>query len=590
MSKRAELICLFASLALAAPGCTFKKKPDPGMTIRIAAPERIRGLDPAFADDATTAQEVGRAYEGLFQYHYLKRPYELIPALAVSMPEVSADGTLLTIRLRKGVLFQDDPCFQVTGGKGRELTADDAVYSFKRLADPAIGASGSWIFDGRIKGYRAWREAVAAAAAANGSKTDYALPIEGLKAVDRYTLEIRLERPIRTFAHLLAMPFAAIVAREAVEYHGDGFRARAVGTGPFRLAQFSVGGRLTWERNPTFRGELYPSEGAPGDREAGLLEDAGKRLPLVDRLVVEMHSEARSQWQAFLGGRLALAAIPPESFAQTVTPAKELGPELKAKGISLVKAPEPHVTHETFNLTDPVVGKSVHLRQALSLVVNPDPWIQLFHSGQAMPAQGPIPPGIEGNDPKFENPYRRYNLSRAKDLLARAGYPGGAGLAPLRYLTADDGASLQMADYLKKAFELIGVKLDVQALPRAEFMRAFKARQGQLWSGAWKADYPDAENFFQLFYGKNADGGPNDSGYRNEEFDRLFEKAAGLADSKERMDAYRAMTARVAEDCPWIFGAHRVAYTVLQSGLKNYKHHDFDFGRAKYWRLAPAVK
>lgn len=574
-------VLVLSSFALAS--CTSKTKSDPPGTLRLSLSSKIKGMDPIFADDLYSGTEVARTYEGLLQYHYLKRPYVLVPNLAEAMPEISKDGKTLTFKLKKGVLFQDDPCFKESSGKGREMTAEDVVYSFKRLADPKLMSSGWWLFDGKIAGLNEWRET-------SKDGANYAAPVEGLKAIDRYTVQITLKQRNSQFIYALAMPFSFVVPREAVEHYGKEFINHPVGTGPFRIQEFNPNSKLVWVKNPTFRKETYPSEGEKGDKEAGLLDDAGKPLPFADKMIVQIFEESQPMWLTFLSGKLDAAGIPKDNFQQAVTPNKDLSPDLKAKGIQLTKSADLDITHYSFNMADPLLGKNKYLRQAMSLAYDQAQYNELFYNGRAVAAQGPIPPGIEGYDPEFKNPFRQYNVARAKELMAKAGYPDGKGLAPLEYNTLADSTSRQSAEYAQKMFGAIGVQLKVNTYSWPEFQASVKNKKGQIWSFAWAADYPDAENFLQLFYSKNVSPGPNDSNYRNPEFDKLYEQALQLPDSPERTALYKKMVALIVEDCPWIFGAHRIVFSLTQPWLKNFKRHAFDHGAAKYYRVDPALK
>jgi len=559
--------------------CTHRKL-EPPNTLHLSTEAKIKGLDPIFADDVYAGLQTSQVYETLLQYHYLKRPYVLVPLLADSMPTISQDGLTYTFPIKKGVLFQDDRAFAATEGKGREMTAEDVVYSFKRLADPKLVSSGWWILDGKVAGLNAWREM-----ASRSKVTDYTSDVEGLKALDRYTVQIKLTKRSAQFLYSLAMPFTAIVPKEAVETYGKEFLNHPVGTGPFRLAEYNPNSKIIWDKNPTYRKELYPSEGEAGDREAGLMEDAGKSLPLSDRIVVQVMVERQPAWLNFLAGKLDMSAIPKDNFASAITPTQELSQELKAKGIQLTKSPSIDITHGAFNMEDPVLGKNKYLRQAISLAYDEATFINLFFNGRAIPAQGPIPPGLAGYDASLKNPYRQFNIAKARDLMIKAGYPGGQGLGPLEYSTTAETLGRQQAEYAQKMMEAIGVKLKVNSYSWPQFTEAVKNKKAQLWDQAWLADYPDAENFLQLFYSKNATPGPNDSNYSNPEYDRLYEKALTLSDGPERTDLYQKMVAIVVEDCPWIFGSHRLSYVLTQPWLKNYKPNDFDHGRWKYYRV-----
>jgi ABC-type transport system substrate-binding protein len=303
-----------------------------------------------------------------------------------------------------------------------------------------------------------------------------------------------------------------------------------------------------------------------------------------------VYEESQPMWLTFMQGKLDSAGIPKDNFGQAVTKEQELTPELKQKGIRLAKVPSLDITHFSFNMTDPLVGKNKFLRQAMSVAYDEGPSIELFYNGRALAAQGPIPPGLAGYDPNFKNPYRQFNLAKAKELLAKAGYPEGKGLPLIEYNTLADSTSRQMNEYAQKVFGAIGVKLKVNTYSWPEFQQKVKNKQGQLWSFAWQADYPDAENFLQLFYGKNASPGPNDANYSNPEFDRLYEKALLLQDSPERTEIYKKMVQIVVEDCPWIFGVHRIVYGLSYPWLKNVKPHELDHTRYKYYRIDDSLK
>jgi ABC-type transport system substrate-binding protein len=566
-------------------GCTLKNKAEPPNTLHLVAEEKVKGLDPIFADDLYSGNQVGQVYEGLLQYHYLKRPYVLVPNLAESLPEVSQDRLTYKFHLKKGVLFQDDKCFKATHGKGREMTADDVVYSFKRIADPRLASLGWWLFDGKLLGLNEWRDR-----SSTEVLTHYNQMIEGLKALDKYTVQFKLIRPSSQFLYAFAMPFTGIVPHEAVEEYGREFLNHPVGTGPFKLSEYNPSSKIVWDRNPNYRDEFYPQEGAPGDQEAGLLADAGKKLPLSDRIIIDVFVERQPMWLNFLSGKIDVTAIPKDNFSSAITPSKELTPELSARGIRLVKSAEIDVTHLSFNMADPLLGQNKYLRQALSLAYDEGTFIELFFNGRAIQAQGPIPPGVSGYDPELKNPYRQFNLARAKDYLAKAGYPEGKGLPSFEYATTADSVGRQEAEYLQKIMAPIGVKIEVSSYSWPQFQEAIRNKKGQLWMFAWQADYPDAENFLQLFYSKNSSPGPNDSNYSNKQYDLDYEQSLLLPDGPQRTELYKKMVKLLVEDCPWIFGAHRLGYALTQPWLKNYKVSDFDHSRYKYYRVDSQLK
>ncbi|MCK4283968.1 MAG: ABC transporter substrate-binding protein [Candidatus Brocadiae bacterium] len=569
-------------------GCSNDPYPPPGdkKVMYGVLGEDPHGLDPVQAGDTLSHGIISQMYESLFEYHYLERPYALKPCLAESMPEVSADGLVYTIRIKRGVHFQDDACFVATGGKGRELTAGDFVYAIKRLADFANKPRGWWLLQGKVVGLDEFNEESVETAAAGG-KMDYDQPVAGLSAPDRYTLQIRLKERYPQLKYALQMSYTAAVPREAVEYYGEDFVNRPVGTGPFRLKEWRKRWKLVLERNPTHRDDFYPDRGEPGDREAGLLDAAGSKLPLVDEVYYTIVSEAQPAWLLFKQGYRDASGISKDNFNQAITPAKELSDEFEAKGIRLTKFPEMVVYYVAFNMKNPVVGTNKKLRQAMSLAYDTEWRIEHFANGRAVSAQGPIPPGMFGYDPELKNPYKQFDPEKARQKLAEAGYPGGIGPDGERLeITYDIGSAVPAARQAALVFagdmEAIGIKVDIQTNTWAEFLRKNKDGRLQVFGVGWILDYPDPENFLQLLYGPNKAPGPNGSNYDNPEFNRLFERMKAMDDTPERLVIIRKMVDIVVEDAPWIPGTHSVSYTLHHQWVKNVKPHAITGGNLKY--------
>jgi oligopeptide transport system substrate-binding protein len=566
------LVTLIALLGIFS-SCT-KKSDVTEKVLTIAVPQKVKGLDPVYADDRYSSNEVSRIYEGLLEYHYLKRPYVLVPNLAEALPEVSADGLTYTFKIRKGVLFQDDKAFQ--DGKGRELTAHDFVYSLKRLADPKLQSTGWWILDGKIKGLNEWRNKYAEQPTVN-----YDDLIEGLKALDDQTLQFVLNNPYPQFLYSLAMPFTFVVAKEVVEFYGKEFLNHPVGTGPFKLPEFTQTNRIVYTKNPTFRSKLYPSDGSEEFAKLGFIEDAGKPLPFVDKVVVDIIIENQPRWLQFMKGNLDYVSIPKDNFDTAVTPTREISPDLKEKGILMDITPSLDVTYIAFN-HDMKVFQNVKLRRAMMLAYDETKSNELFYNNTALPAQSVIPPGIAGHINDYKNPYRGPDLEKAKQLLAEAGYPEGKGLPVITYDCPTSTVSRQMGEFFRDQMAQIGINVTVVQNQWPELQRKINNRIVMTYGIAWGADYPDAENFLQLLYGPNKSPGANGSGYDNPEMNRLYKVSSVMQDSPERTAIYEKMYRMAAEDVPWIFGVHHQQFSLKHSWLKNYYYTDFDSGQAQY--------
>ncbi len=570
----------FVALVLAAvavfSGCTSKNKKIEN-AIYLATVAKIKGMDPAQAQDQYSSNEIVRVYEGLLQFHPFKRPYVLEALLAESMPRVSPNGLEYVFKIRKGVLFQDDAAFP--GGKGRELKAQDFVYSIKRIADPKVQSSGWWLFEGRIQGLDEWQET-----AKKSGKADYDARIAGLEAVDDYTLRFRLKAPYPQFLYALAMPYGSVVAREVVEKYGSEFINHPVGTGPFQVKDYNPNDKIVYVRNPNYWPAKFPGEGAPGDD----MSDAGKSLPFVDKVEVRVIVESQPRWLHFMKGDIDTVAIPKDNMKEALTDDRELKPELKAKGVELIKETALDLTYTAMNNESDEIKqfKDKRVRQAISLALDDTESIQLFYNGMATKAQTPVPPGISGHDSSYKNPYRTGDIDKARKLLSEAGFPGGKGFPVINYDTGADTTSRQMADYFVNQMKQIGLQVQVHQNAWPALLEKIKNRKVHMWGIAWGADYPDAENFLQLFYGPNAQpGGMNGSYYKNPNFDRLFERARVMQDSPQRTEMYKQLARMVAEDCPVVFGVHRVAVALRQPWVKNSKYQEFMINSSKYIRI-----
>ena len=553
----------------------------------VGSTERIRGFDPITSSDTTSMAAICKVYEGLYEYEYLVRPYTLKPMLAAGMPEISPDRLTYTIHLKKGVRFADDPCFP--DGQGRELTAADFVYSIKRLADVKNLSTRFFSLEGRVVGLDEYRSE-------SGQRTvSYDEPVEGIQALDRYTIQIKLKEPYPQLPYVLTQSETFPVAREAVEFYGKEFLNHPVGDGPYRLSSWRWRNyAIEFERNPTYHGDTYPTRGAPGDRENGLLDDAGKPIPFLDRITQYVIADDSTEWLMFLSGKLAASGISRQNFDAVITSQKELTPELKSRGLWLDKSPRMATFYVGFNMEDPVVGPNKKLRQALACAVDLPTWVK-FYNDRQLPAKGLLPPSIPGNGYDLPAPYA-FDLDRARRLLAEAGYPNGLDPKTGRRLTltielpsAADVEERQSVDLLASFWEKLGVELRPGYNNWPEFLKKMERKQCQLYRVGWVVDVPDAYYFLLMYYSKNMPPGPNYSNYSSPEFDRLFEQARVMEDSPERTVLYRKMEALVVGDCSCIFLTHPLAYGLFQPWLRNYKYHDRPYSNIKYYKVDPAL-
>lgn len=554
-------------------GCT-KRQTDDNKILYLHSREAIRSLDPVLAQDVYSQRLVLQVYEGLLHFHYLKRPLQLEPQLAASMPVVSEDGKVITFKIKKGVYFQDDVAFP--GGKGREVTAEDFIYSWKRIADPGNKSESYWIFRDKVVGYDEWREKMAQ------GQADYSTPIAGLQAVDAHTLKITLKAPNYQILFQFASAAAVVVAREVIHHYGSEFSSHPIGTGAYRLKEWTRNSKLILERNPTYRHVEYPDEGELSDASEGLLKSAGLRLPLAAMVVVYEISEEQPQWLLFQKRQLDLWQVTKDYVPQFVDKG-QLTAYYKAKNIQLSLPVSEDVTYVGMNNENPFL-KDKRVRQAIAYAYNQNLVLQKFFNSLVTPAHGPIPPQLDGYRADLKNPYQSTNLNKAKELLVAAGYPNGEGLPIFKFeMAATHTTARQMAEYFKEQAAQIGVRVQLQPNTWPQFNEKIKNKKADIFEMAWNGDYPDAENFLQLFYSKNASPGPNSANYSNPEFDQMFEQSLKLPPGKERTALYQKMEELVINDVPWIFNFHRRFVYVRQPWMRNHKHSQMVMDTYKYF-------
>ncbi|RTL01453.1 MAG: heme-binding protein, partial [Neisseriaceae bacterium] len=439
----------------------------------FGAPES--GFDPAAYSDRYSLEVTSNIYETLLGYDYLARPQKLVPQLAEALPQISDNGKTFVFRIKKGIYFTDDPAF---GGKRRELTAQDVVYSLQRLVDPTAKAPWDFMLKGKVVGLD---EKIAAGQ--KSGRFDYDLPIDGLRALDRYTLQIRLKKTDYNLPNILAAPATGVVAREVVEKYGSDFSAHPVGTGPYVLKDWQRATRIVLQANPQYRGETYrPAAGATGVDGKVAQELAGKTFPRIGTIDIRIIESAQGAYLAFESGELDVLQGLGAEFTRIVAPGGKLGEAYVKRGVKYFREPEADLTYLQFNMENPVVGgyspDKIALRRAMAMSMNQAKLISVVANNQALAAQSPVAPGITGYDPAFKNTLNSYSPARANALLDRFGYkdvdgdgwrelPSGKPLL-ITYTTSTGGDRRDFEEFLLKSLKGIGIKLEIRKMPFSE--------------------------------------------------------------------------------------------------------------------------
>ena len=590
--RRWPCVALAAALAgLAALASAQPPAAAPQKVLRYSMEVAETGFDPAQVPDAYSREIIDNIIEPPLRYDLLARPARLRVATAAALPEMSADFRELTLKIRPGIFFADDPAFR---GRARELTAADYAYSLKRHFDPRLhSVAYADLLADDILGLQTLRER----AQNRDLPFDYDVPVEGLRVLDRYTLRIRFGHPSPRFALKLAESiYAGAIAREVAEMYGDAITEHPVGTGPYRLVQWRRSSFIALERNPRFRDEFYdeqPSADDP-DGQATAARLHGRREPMIDRVEVSIIEEAQPSWLAFVGGAFDMTRVPYE-FAASAAPDGRLAPNLARRGMHLHQVAQPDVTYTYFNMEDPVVGgytpERVALRRAIALGYDNAEEIRLLRKPLAIPAQGMVAPLVAGYDPAYRSGMSDFDPVRARALLDLYGYvdvngdgyrerPNGGALV-LHMATQPDTTARQLNELWQKRMDAIGIRIVFERRQWPEQMKQSRAGKLQMWTVGASSDEPDPEDLLAVAYGPSKGEG-NWSRFDLPEFNADFRRIHELPDGPERTGAIAQAQKLLLAYMPMKMHLHRVRLVLSQPWLEGYPANPFVNG---YWRF-----
>ena len=591
--KRRLAALLAAGLVLALPlAATAQRAPAgeaPKKILRVAFNTAETSFDPVQISDLYSRTITPHIFEALYQYDHLARPARIKPLTADGMPEASADFRTWTVRVRPGIHFADDPAFK---GQRRELTARDYVYSILRAADPANRAElWTYIASLKISGLAAKRQQHLDAK----TPFDYDREPEGLRTLDRYTLQFRLDDPNPRFgAVLAASDLLGAVAREVVEFYGDKIGEHPVGTGPFRLKSWRRSSLIVLERNPAYRERFYDAEPAADDAEgqAILARLRGQRIPIVDEVHVSIIDEEQPMWLSFLNGEIdALASkygSVPGNFVVQAMPGGEVAPNLAKRGIQGRQTVNPDIAITYFNMEDPVVGgytpEKVALRRAIGLAMDVDREIRIIRRGQAIPAQSNIVPFTTGYDPDFKSESGDHDPARANALLDLYGYvdrngdgwrdlPDGSPLV-LKKATQPEQIYRQFDELFRKNMEAIGVRVEFETGQWPEHLKRARAGRLQIWALGSSAAGTDGQSALFRLHGPQA-GGQNLARFKLPEFDAIFDRLSQLPDGPEREALFREAKRIAVAYMPYKPTVHRISTDMWYPWLIGYRRPPF---------------
>jgi ABC-type transport system substrate-binding protein len=544
------------------------------------------GFDPAQLSDLYSRIVTAHIFDAPLTYDHLARPFKLKPLAAEAMPEISADFRTFTFRIKPGIYFADDPAFK---GKRRELVAEDFVYSFKRIYDPKLKSPGQSVLeDEKIIGLKELYDA-----AVKGKKPfDYDSKVEGLQAIDRYTLRVRLHesRPRHLYAWAARDVYGA-VAREVVEAYGEDIMAHPVGTGPYRLSQWRRSSRIVLTRNPTYREHAYDAEPNADDVEGRAMAARfkGRRLPMIDRVEISIIEQSQPRWLAFLNAEQDFIERLPNEFVDQAVPAGKVAPNLAKRGIRAYRSLSPDVTLTVFNMDNPLVGgytpEKVALRRAMALGNDVGREIRIARHGQAIPAQSIVAPMLEGYRSDLRTEMGEYDLARAKALLDIYGYvdrngdgwreqPDGQPLV-IEMATQSDQVTRQLDELWKKDMDALGLRAELKTAQWPENLKSVRAGKFMMWRVGSLASTPDGQGALERAYGPSVGKG-NLARFRLAAFDRTYEQLKVLPSGPERQALFDKEAELLAAYAPYRAGTHRVVTDLSYGWLTGYR-------RAPFW-------
>lgn len=488
------LVCLLA----AHPVLAQERRDDTARLPSGGVYRRPLRYDPATLDPARISDIYGRSvaqqiFDGLVQFDH---SLNIMPALA-QFWRASRDGLTWTFTLRKGVRFHH----------GREVTADDVVYSLTRILDPRLKSGAADLF-ATVRGAPEFREGKAKA-------------VDGLVALDRHTVQVSLNESLAPFVSLLAVGHAKIVPRDVVEREGDRFGAHPIGTGPFRFVTWERGKEIVLAANP----EYFDTP------------------PNLARVVYRIFSGEQfdTVYDEFRNGRLEDTPIP------TRLSAREYQGVVRDRSHVHVKRSMFSVRFYGLNTRVRPLGDR-RVRQALVHAIDREAIVEGMYLGRFVPARGVLPPGTPGFNPKLAG--YPYDPHRARELLIQAGYPGGKGLPPIEFWSSvNDQRTLREHDQIRKSLDAVGIQASFRYLTDwPTFSKALADGKLPAFLYAWYADVPDPDNFLsKLFHSQSP---RNFFGYRNPVVDDLLVHARTESDPRRRMDLYRRAEQFVVDDAP----------------------------------------
>jgi oligopeptide transport system substrate-binding protein len=571
--KKNVPVLVLALLAVIAVGVVvYNNSKTQIKSLVMAISSDLDSFDPAkvFNDDGLFA--LSNVYEPLYQYHYLKRPFEIEPLIAEGKPQVLEQGKKWVVKIKSGIFYHAHPAI----GAHREVIAQDFINQIKRIAWLPLKSPGRWIFMGKLVGFEDFSLNV-------GDDLSLFLnsSIRGARVIDKYTFELELLQPDMNFINFLAMSFFVPIPEELIIHTKNNLDNTLIGTGPFELFSYVPGVELIFNRFKNYRKELYPSVGDRYANTENLLEASKQQIPFIEKLTIFILKESDEMWERFLDGDIDFINVPKSHTKHLFESDGKIKNNLKSKNVELKHFSSLSSRWIGFNMRDKTIGENVNLRKAIAFAIEYEEYIAKLMNNSNMRANSIFLAGIPGYNPTNKLPYE-FNLDRARYFLVKAGFPDGKGAPELVYSTRNSSeVAIEEGKFIKRCLERIGLKVKIDILEFADFLRKGRNGELQMWTDQWIYDYPDPENLVQLLLTKNHPG-INKSGYSNKQIDQLYGRMIAVTDLDEKQRIMAQIEEIIHQEMPWVMLTFESAYILHYSRLKNLRKSSFIRNFVKY--------
>lgn len=526
-----------------------------GGVFKMNEVEYYRSLYPLNVTEVTSHRITNQIYEGLVGFD--QTDLTIVPRIAESW-DVDSLATEFVFHLRKGVYYHDDPCF--ADGKGREVTANDFKYCFTKLCEADVNNQGFWVFDGKVKGCKEYY-------ASTMDGTPLPEGVTGVTVIDDYTLKIELERPFASFLQIMALPFTAAFPKEAVDKYGMDMRSKTVGTGPFYIKAQQDDNNVILARNPNYWGK----------------DEAGNQLPYLDGIKVTFIKDRKTELLEFSQGNVDMMFRLPLEMVEEIVTKEDVLTEAY-KNYTLQVMPSLSLQYYGFQHKGKLFNNK-DLRKAFNFAVDRKKICEYTLKGTGIPGNyGVVPPGMAGYDSEVIRGYS-YDPVKAREHLEKAGYPNGEGFPPLvLQINSGGGTNEQVAEAVQKMLkDVLNIEVSITAMPFAQHLENLETGKAEFWRAGWVADYPDPENFLNLYWSAHIPATMEEKSYLNSvrysspQYDQVFTKALQTVDADERNLLYMQADQIMMDDAAIIPIFYYKEHRLLQPYVKDFPQNSMEY-------------